>query len=253
MARQDTLTLFTGSIGNIVFYKTQDGYLARKKGGISAERIRSEAAFARTRENNAEFTRCGSAIKLLRTALGPLVRGTADNRLAGRLTRELMKVIVSDAINPRGARNVTDGDTTLLENFDFNVHGKLAQIFHAPYTAAIDRATGNMTIDIPAFLTHTMIVVPEGATHFRFTSAGASVDFNGHTFIAKTAESDLLPLDGEVSGPIQITHTVTPSGVPLLLVLGIEFEQIVNDTPKPLQNSRSNALAIVKVDTGRAE
>ena len=157
-----------------------------------------------------------------------------------------MQVIVSDAINPRGERNVTDGDTKLLEGFDFNVHGKLAQIFHAPYTATIDRDTGTMTIDIPAFLTHKMIVAPEGATHFRFKSAGASIDFNGYTFETKTAETDLFPLEEEVREPIRMTLAVTPSGVPLFLVLGVEFVQVINGVSLPLNDARCNALAVVR-------
>lgn len=250
MARQDTITPLTGSVGNLIFYKTQDGYLARKKGGISKERIRTEAAFARTRENNAEFRRCGSAIKLLRSAFSLLLQGTADNRVASRLTKALMQVIVSDAINPKGERNVTDGNIKLLEGFDFNVHGKLAQIFHAPYTATIDPGTGTMTIDIPAFLTQKMIVAPQGATHFRFKSAGASIDFKGNTFETKTAETGLFPLEDEVREPIRMTLAVAPSGVPLLLVLGVEFVQVINGVPHSLQDVRSNGLAVVKVVNG---
>jgi hypothetical protein len=42
--------------------------LARAKGGVDGNRIKSDAAFARTRENGKEFARAGSAWKLLRMA-----------------------------------------------------------------------------------------------------------------------------------------------------------------------------------------
>jgi hypothetical protein len=51
MARQKGIIKLKGTIGDITFYKTQDGHLAREKGGIDASRIASDPAFQRTREN----------------------------------------------------------------------------------------------------------------------------------------------------------------------------------------------------------
>ena len=55
MARQKGIIKLKGTIGDITFYKTQDGHLAREKGGIDASRIASDPAFQRTRENGSEF------------------------------------------------------------------------------------------------------------------------------------------------------------------------------------------------------
>ena len=65
MGRQKSLIHFTGVIGNIIFYRTIDGYLAGKKGGIAAHRIYTEPNFARTRENNAEFGRAVEGSRVL--------------------------------------------------------------------------------------------------------------------------------------------------------------------------------------------
>ena len=73
MARQKGIIKLKGTIGDITFYKTQDGHLAREKGGIDASRIASDPAFQRTRENGSEFGRAGKAGKMLRTALRPLL------------------------------------------------------------------------------------------------------------------------------------------------------------------------------------
>lgn len=69
MARQKGIITIEGTLGNITFFKSQDGYMAREKGGVSAEKIASDPAFERTRENNAEFGRAGKASKLLRTSV----------------------------------------------------------------------------------------------------------------------------------------------------------------------------------------
>jgi len=65
MARQKGIIKLKGTIGDITFYKTQDGHLAREKGGIDANRIKNDPAFQRTLENGSEFGRAGKAGKIL--------------------------------------------------------------------------------------------------------------------------------------------------------------------------------------------
>ena len=64
MARQKGIVKLKGTIGDITFYKTQDGHLAREKGGVDASRIKNDPAFQRTRENGSEFGRAGKAGKV---------------------------------------------------------------------------------------------------------------------------------------------------------------------------------------------
>jgi hypothetical protein len=109
MARQKGIIKLDGTIGDITFYKSQDGYLAREKGGVEASRIANDPAFARTRENGAEFGRAGKAGKMLRTAFRALLQNTADPRMVSRLTADFVKVIQADATNDRGQRNVIVG------------------------------------------------------------------------------------------------------------------------------------------------
>lgn len=69
MAQQKSIIKLRGTIGGISFYKSKDGYLAREKGGVDGSRIASDPAFARTRENGAEFSNSASAGKLLRDTI----------------------------------------------------------------------------------------------------------------------------------------------------------------------------------------
>lgn len=71
MARQKSIIKLDGTIGGITFYKSQDGYLAREKGGVSADRIKNDPAFQRTLENGLEFGRTGNAGKVLRNSINP--------------------------------------------------------------------------------------------------------------------------------------------------------------------------------------
>ncbi len=86
MAQQKGHLPVKGRIGNLSFYKTQDGYLVKDKGGISKSRIASDPAFQRARENGAEFGRAGKAGKLLRNALKAVSQKASDGRAVSRLT-----------------------------------------------------------------------------------------------------------------------------------------------------------------------
>jgi len=59
MARQKGIIKLEGTIGDISFYKSKDGHLARTKGGMEADRIKNDPTFQRTRENGNEFGRAG--------------------------------------------------------------------------------------------------------------------------------------------------------------------------------------------------
>src|SRR5690554_250220 len=87
MARQKGIIKLTGKIGDLSFYKSKDGYLAREKGGVDGERIKNDPAFVRTRENGSEFGLAATAGKTLRNAFRPMMMRAADNRITSRLTR----------------------------------------------------------------------------------------------------------------------------------------------------------------------
>lgn len=249
MAQQKGILPVRGTIGNLTFYKSKDGYLVREKGGIDAQRIATDPAFQRTRENGAEFGRAGKAGKLLRNAIRGLTLNASDSRMIGRLLKEMIKVIQADLINVRGLRNVIDGEAILLQGFEFNVNGKLSTTLYAPFTATIDRVAGNLTIDIPAFVPLNLVGAPSGATHFRLNSAGVEIDFEGNSYVVDVQSTPELPWDNLATAPVMLTNVVTANSIhPLFLLLGIEFSQQVNGSMYPLKNGAFNALALVKID-----
>jgi hypothetical protein len=248
MARQKGIIKLKGTIGDITFYKTQDGHLAREKGGIDANRIASDPAFQRTRENGSEFGRAGKAGKVLRTALRGLLLNSADGRMVSRLTQQMVKVIQADTTSERGLRNVIDGEAELLAGFEFNIRGKLGTSLFAPYTASIDRVTGEIKVSLASFIPTNMIAAPTGTTHYKIISAGAEIDFEAETFIESHTETAILPWDVTPTAMINQTNMVTPNSTkPLFLALGIEFYQQINGQMYPLKNGAFNPLALVSV------
>lgn len=248
MAQQLGIIPLSGTMGNITFYKSKDGFLAREKGGIDGQRIANDPAFQRTRENGAEFGRAGKAGKLLRNAITALLQNASDSKMVSRLTRIMVRVIQADTTNARGLRNVIDGEAELLTGFEFNSGGKLSTALYAPYTANIDRITGTLGISIPSFVPANMLTGPTGATHFQIQSAGAAIDFEQNTFVTETSGSTVLPLDTTATAALTLTHTVTANSThPLFLLLGLNFLQEVNGAMYPLKNGAFNSLAIVGV------
>jgi hypothetical protein len=248
MAKQKGIIKLKGTIGDITFYKTKDGYIAREKGGIDANRIANDPAFQRTRENGSEFGRAGKAGKTLRLALRTLLLNSSDSRMVSRLTQAMVKVIQADLTNDRGLRNVIDGEAELLRGFDFNITGKLGTTLFAPFVGGIDRVTGEITVDLEPFLPANMIAAPSGTTHFKIISAGAEIDFEAETFVVSSSETAVLPWDSTLTAVINHLNMVTPNSTkPLFLDLGVEFYQGVNAKMYPLKNGSYNPLALVQV------
>lgn len=169
--------------------------------------------------------------------------------MVGRLTSEMVKVIQADLTNPRGQRNVIDGEAELLEGFEFNIKGKLGNALYAPFSSAINRVAGTLEVSIPSFIPANMIAAPSGTTHFKIESAGAEVDFENETFVIDNNDSAIIAWNNTATAALTLTNSVTANSTsPLFLVLGIEFYQEVNGQMYPLKNGVFNPLAIVKVE-----
>jgi hypothetical protein len=248
MAKQKGILKLEGTIGDITFYKSQDGFLAKGKGGIAADRIANDPKFQRTRENGNEFGSAGKAGKVLRNSLRVLLQNSRDNRMVSRLTKKMVEVIQADLTSVRGQRNVIDGEAELLEGFDFNINARLSNTLYAPYTSTIDRVAGTLTVNLASFTPSVMIAAPSGTTHFKIVAAGMEVDFENETFVADNNASSVLAWDATATAVIDLENTITPNSThPLFLVLGIEFYQDVNGVKYPLKNGAFNALTIVEV------
>jgi len=249
MAKQRGIIKIEGTVGDITFLKTKDGYLVKEKTSIPAQRIATDAAFQRTRENMSEFGRAGKAGKVLRKAIRGLLQNAKDSRITSRLTKEMMKVIQADATSVRGRRNVVDGEAELLQGFDCNINAKLSTTLFAEYTATINRAAGTLAIHIPAFTPADKIVAPAGTTHFKISTLGAEIDFENEVTITDMQESAILPLNNTPTAVLNLNNAVTAASThPLFLLLGVQFFQEVNGVQYPLKNGAFNALSIVKVE-----
>ena len=248
MAKQTGLLKVEGTLEDLTFYKSQDGLLVRTKGGVSKKRIMNDPAFARTRENGAEFGHSASAGRMLRVAAGQLVFKVKDRRLSSRLVKVMSDLKNLDGTSKRGERNVALGLTTvegkqLLKGFDFNSKAPLSSVFYG--TQTVDVVTGAVTI--APFVPDTQLRIPEGTTHFSLMSAFLNLDFvTGISAISYSTEENFAYGITPVSTVLTPLEVPVGSGTQFYLLL-IEFFQEVNSIQYPLNNGAYNVLQILDV------
>lgn len=248
MGKQSAIIPFEGTLGNITFYKTADGYRVKRKGGVSSKRMAKDPAFQRTRENGAEFGRAGTGGKTLRLSFAELLKNVSDTKMVSRLTARMMKVIQGDLVNRRGQRRIKDGDMNLLAGFDFNINGKLSATLAVDYSAGIDRASGELIINVPAFVPDRLLTVPDGGTHYCITGAGTAVDFEQKTHVSKFQRTAILPWNDQATAAVTLTYALPAnSTLPLFLAMGVEFYQELNGNFYPLKSGAFNCLSLVAV------
>jgi hypothetical protein len=248
MARQKGIIKLKGKIGDISFYKTQDGHLAREKGGVDASRIANDPAFVRTRENGAEFGSSAGSGKVLRDALRTMLMTASDNRVTSRLTKLMTDIKNLDATSVRGKRTVGTAiilptAKSLLKGFNFNSKAILGGVLYKPY--AVNTATGVITIN--GLVPINDIAYPAGATHVTIKGAWAKIDFVAGAFDVQFSNDVNLAIDGVLTNAI-LTPALAPvgAGTDVFLLL-IEFLQEVNAVQYSLKNGAYNALSIVDV------
>jgi hypothetical protein len=237
-----------GKIGDLSFYKSKDGHLAREKGGVEAERIKNDPAFVRTRENNLEFGTSASAGKFSRDSLRPIALTASDNRVVARMTKLMTQIKNLDTTSVRGQRKVgvaiaSAPAKALLKGFEFNKNALLGSILYKPW--AVNTTTGVITI--PGLIPVNDITFPQGATHISLTGCFGNLNFGASIADVKLTNVVNLPIDG-TSTAVTLTPTAVPTGTGVkVFLLKVEFFQIVNGTQYSLKNGAYNSLRVIEV------
>ncbi|MEO8771517.1 MAG: hypothetical protein ABI402_15585 [Ferruginibacter sp.] len=251
MAKQKSIVKLSGTIDDITFSQTKDGFVARKKiPKVSKETLATDPRYARLRENMSEFDRGVSAGKKMRIAVQDALLNCSDKRLGTRLNQAMMTVLASDPTGKRGERSVANGNAALLKGFNFSTASQLSTSMKLAFAFAIDRLTGKLTADIPSFVPEDVLVPSKGATHFKIHSAGVEINFGNNLHNTKMFESAGIALGTDPTPVINILHDLGANSTnPLFLLVGIKFYQEVNGVFYPLKSNSSNALTIIDADS----
>jgi hypothetical protein len=231
--------------------KTRKMAKSTTTGGVSADRIRNDAAFERTRENMAEFGRAGKAAKLLRSIFRDVTIHAKDRVSQARLAKVFSRIITTDPVNERGARTVKNGDLLQLQNFHFNVRAGISDSLFVRCLISFNRASGEVTVNIPAFIPRNMVLQARGTTHFRIVAAAAAINFDTEQYEYAMQGTADLPYNTDPTQATTLTMALPANSTnTVLAALGIEYYQKVNSRSYALKSGEHNATSIVLVDKG---
>ncbi|MBL7920007.1 MAG: hypothetical protein JNJ40_06810 [Bacteroidia bacterium] len=249
MAKQEGLVPIQGTIDNLTFFKRKDGkFFVRKKGGVSAERIKNDPAFIRTRENGVEFATAAASGKLLRRALHTMMIKGSDDKVNTRLHKIMSKIKNLDSTSVRGLRNVGVGITTtaaqaLLKKFDLNNNAILETVLKKAYS--VNTSTGVISINNLIPLDHVMF--PEGATHVTFNGAWLNIDFANNAYDLQETNAVNMLIDTTVNNVV-LTPVAAPVGTGTnLFLLQLQFFQLINNVQYSLKTDTTNSLCIIEI------
>lgn len=239
-----------GTLGDISFYKQNGQYYARNKGGVSADRIKNDPRFARTRENLAEFGRANTATKLLRKAFRLGLHKVKDPRLSNRLMPVVMKVLHADTTHARGERMVLDANLGGLVNFQFSKQNSFDSTFFMEPGVTTDLNAGTAQVNWPSFNPALDLETHQEATHIRLFSLIALIDFENATVESSIMESAEIATAPSVESAIDQDHNYTANaGLSVFVLTGIEYLQELNGVYYPLKNGGYNSLEINHIET----
>jgi hypothetical protein len=248
MGKLKSFIKLEGTLDGLTFYKSQDGYMVRTKGGISKSRMLKDPAFKRTRENFRQFGLNAKAGALLRNSVGPMLAKAKDSKLPSRMLKLMSEIKNFDSTSVRGQRSVHLGLATaegkqMLKGLDFNNRAHLQTVLNANYS--VDTATG--VIEIPDFISQEQLAATESATHVSFRTAFVNLNFETGLFNSSYSPVVILPIDLSIS-TVTLTPEVVPAGDGFQLhLLLIEFYQEMNGVKYPLLNGAHNVLNLVEV------
>ncbi|HEX7414678.1 MAG TPA: hypothetical protein VF411_11595 [Bacteroidia bacterium] len=248
MAKQKGIIPIIGTLGELTFVKTKDGYLVKTRTTLTKERIMKDPAFARTRENMTEFSEAAHDGKLLRTALHVYMANAKDGRVTSRLTKLMRAILKLDGGSIRGRRSVGTAIVlptamATLQGFNFNIKSVLTQVLLVPYV--LTPATGVITIN-NLFPTND-IIPPTGATDFTLQAIWGKVDFVNKVYNVQSSPAVHVALTAPAA-TITLTPTTAPTGTGTnVYLLLIQFYQMVNTVEYVLHSGTFNSLAIVGV------
>jgi hypothetical protein len=225
MARQTGILKFKGALGGLSFYEHKHyGMLVRKSNPVTAERMRRDPAFQRTRENSSEFGRTSKAAKLLRHALLGFLQEVGTGFLDNRMMKHMLDIKNKDLVNPRGQRcpgEALRANPALLGGFELHATQSLERVVNqAPVV--------NTSLGTIGWSGLTMQAAPAKATHARLTAFRGRIDFRNGTQDIRISESKTIALDNQ---PVDMTlHTEQPKGATGIEIWGVKlvFLQEIN-------------------------
>ena len=251
MAKQVGIVRFSGTIGDLTFYQTRDGYYVRQKSTLSRKRYKEDPAFERSRENNAEFGIAATGASLFRSVFMSLAAHLQDTTLWSRIVKHMRGTIAMDRVGNRGKRNLAEAFRNAdaqeyIRGFRFNAETGIGNLLMQRYT--VDMSAGSITI--ADFVPSRDLKAPSVATHVSLKCGLTRIDFAEGLDSTFFTEPIIMTLDDLSRNIVLQPEAPYPGEGTRFMVLNISFLQEINGTLYNLYESAHAAMDVVGAANG---
>ena len=160
---------FTGSIGNLIYYKRKDSdqVFVRRKGVISKERIKNDPKFANLRLNNIEYSGCIQMTQSIRESF-TVVRHLGDVHVIPGLCALLKRIQQLDKTSIWGEKQILLSQyRQYLVGVEFRKASTLSSFLQVPLIYQFDREKGQAKVELTDFSCAIALKVPNKQPYFR--------------------------------------------------------------------------------------
>ncbi|MBO9205538.1 MULTISPECIES: hypothetical protein, partial [Niastella] len=191
----------------------------------------------------------GKAAKLLRTIFRDVTINAKDTITHARLVKVASRILMNDPLNERGARTVNNGDLQQLLGFRFNERAGIEDSLFVRCPITFNRVSGEVVVNIPAFIPKNMVQEAAGTTHFRIVASAATINFDTEKYEYAMQGTPELPYNTDPTQAATLTLALPANSTDAVFVaLGIEYYQRVNTRSYALKSGEHNATSIMLVD-----
>jgi hypothetical protein len=201
--------------------------------------------FERTRENAADFKTAVRSATLVRRSIWPILRGSTNVWLNGRMNRLLLQAVRSDKTNSRGKKAMQPGALSIMKGFEINHANTFSRRKGVPCKVKKNTRKGLMQLTFPSFIPKSALTPPEGATHFKIVTIFAAIDFNKNAWSNTDEASSLIAITRRKTKALAFQHPITvKTGEAQLVAVGVRFFKMIDGLEKLLKGGAGKIVEV---------
>ncbi|WP_258105569.1 hypothetical protein [Marinoscillum sp. MHG1-6] len=243
--------------------KGVDDIIISRKGGPTAEQIKTEPNYQKLRDNQKEFGVASMMAKTLRDAFSEGMSEICESYVSGKLTAQFRNLTRFEE-GKIGTRPIfVSKHGHHLNGFEFNSTATYEHIFGAKYFIKPGSRRGQVIIHFPSFIPEETFVKPDEATNFKITARLVAI--SDYTY--DDIEDSYKAIDDEVNGKygsyeskmfpllkisvdpmttmLSVNQLDLPEGSALFLVMAVSFYKYENG--KFTHLAKDSAMSIRRV------
>lgn len=266
MKKEQNGLQISGKLSGWRVYKIKgvDKTIVARKGGPTAEQVKSSPQYEKVRKFQQEFGAASVLSKMVRRSLPETLMNKCESYVSGKLTARF-RLLAEREEGETGKRPILlSKNGYLLQGFEFNSKVPLDSVLQTKFLAKTGSIRGQLILHTHSYVPQEALMPPEGAEYHKIFAHLMMLSdyvyseseeeyqalypkFHGHF---TTLESDLLPIINISRDPTTTRLSLyegesVPKETGLLLIKGVVFYKRVNG--KIVEMDKGHALKITNV------